>query len=133
MEVAGLVLGAFPLAIELIYIYREQFNKLDDWVNFRETFISFADEIKHQNLLYRTTMTALLDPVIPDVAELNCLIEEHNREESQERWNNGSLDALLAERLGPDDWARFVRIVRRMDSTMKDLRKILKIKSHEKV
>lgn len=124
IEVAGLVLGAFPIVLKWLDYYREGFEPLEEWFNFRTHFIAFIDDIRHQGMLYHQSIILLLDPIIPDPGSLNALIQNA----TDPRWSDGSLTDILKKRLVASELERFLRIVQRMEKEIRGLKKLLAIK-----
>ncbi|GMF73808.1 unnamed protein product [Aspergillus oryzae] len=122
IEIAGLVLGAFPLILSCLDYYREGMEPLEEWWSFRTHFIEFVDSINHQMMKYQENMTRLLDPIIADNDTLAALI----RDSTDTRWSDGTLDDPLERRLA-SECDRFFRIVERMEKVVKDLKRLLQI------
>ncbi|EEU41653.1 uncharacterized protein NECHADRAFT_87584 [Fusarium vanettenii 77-13-4] len=122
IEVAGLVLGGFPILLNCLDYYRKGFEPLEEWFSFRTHFIAFIDNIRHQMMRYNENMIRLLDPIIGDNESLAKLV----RDPTDSRWNDHSLDTLLEQRLS-SEFDRFLRIVDRMHEVMLDLNKLLQI------
>ncbi|MCJ1271276.1 hypothetical protein MMC22_011176 [Lobaria immixta] len=123
IEVAGLVLGSFPILMSCLESYRKGFEPLEEWWNFRTHFITFVDEIRHQEMIYNENMTRLLDPIIADNDSLTALV----RNAKEPRWTDGSLNVPLEIRLA-SEYERFLRIVERMEEVMESLKKLLQVK-----
>lgn len=66
IEVAGLVLAAFPIILNCLDYYREGFEPLEEWWEFRTSFLAFIDDVSHQMMIFNGDMGKLLDPVIED-------------------------------------------------------------------
>lgn len=122
IEVAGLVLGAFPILLNCLDYYRKGFEPLEEWFSFRTHFIAFVDNIRHQMMRYNKNMIQLLDPIISDNESLVRLV----RDPTDSRWHDHSLDSLLEQSLS-SELDRFFRIVGRMHEVMLDLNKLLQI------
>ena len=126
IEIAGLVLGSFPIILNCLDYYREGFEPLEEWWSFRTHFIAFVDDINHQMMRYNGNMTRLLDPVIVDNDSLTSLVQNAK----DPRWTDGSLTLLLEQRL-TSELARFFRIIQRMEEEIGSLKKLLGIKDGE--
>ena len=126
IEIAGLVLGSFPIILNCLDYYREGFEPLEEWWSFRTHFIAFVDDINHQMMRYNGNMTRLLDPVIVDNDSLTSLVQNAK----DPRWTDGSLTDLLEQRL-PSQSERFLRIIQRMEGEISSLKKLLGIKDGE--
>ena len=122
IEVAGLVLGAFPILLKCLDNYREGLEPLDNWWNFRTDFIAFVDDIKHQMMKYNENIVRLLAPIIADDNSLTALV----RNAKDPRWHDGSLSVPLEQRLASEHM-RVLRIIARMDRVMEGLKKLLRI------
>ncbi|RSL82809.1 hypothetical protein CEP51_004917 [Fusarium floridanum] len=122
IEVAGLVLGGFPILLNCLDYYRKGFEPLEEWFSFRTHFIAFVDNIRHQMMRYHENMIRLLDPIIGDNESLARLVGDP----SDWRWHDHSLDSLLEQRLS-SELDRFLRIIDRMHEVMLDLNKLLQI------
>lgn len=123
IEIAGVVLGSFPILLKCLEYYREGFQPLEEWWHFRTHFIAFIDDIRHQMMRYNENMIRLLDPIIADNDSLTALVRDAN----EPRWTDGSLDVLLENRLASEH-ERFLRIVKRMEDVVESLKKFLQIK-----
>ena len=122
IEVAGLVLGAFPIVLKCLDNYREGLEPLNSWWTFRTDFIAFVDDIKHQTMKYNENMVRLLAPIISDDNSLTALV----RNAKDPRWHDGSLSVPLEQRLA-NEHERVLRIIERMDKVMDALKKLLRI------
>ena len=122
IEVAGLVLGGFPILLNCLDYYREGFEPLEEWWNFRTRFIAFVDDIRHQMMRYHQNLTLLLDPIVSDNTSLAALIGNP----TDPRWKDGSLDKALKRRIA-SELDRFLRIIHRMHDTMEGLYRLLQI------
>jgi len=127
IEVAGLVLGAFPILLNCLDYYRKGFAPLGEWWSFRNSFVAFVDDIRHQMMRYNENMVRLLDPIVPDSKSLEALV----RDPKDPRWGDRSLDDPLRHRLA-SEYDRYFRIVGRMHEYMGSLERLLQIE-HGKV
>jgi hypothetical protein len=123
IEVAGIVLGTFPLVLGFLKKCREGFEPLDDWWHFRTKFIEFVDAIEHQKMLYRENMIRLLDPIVADTEILQAMVQDPR----DPRWRDGKLDKEMEQRLASER-DRFLRTCERMDKVMQELKDLLGVK-----
>lgn len=123
IEIAGLVLGSFPILLNCLEYYRKGFEPLEEWWNFRTQFIAFVDDIRHQMMKYNENIIRLLDPIVADNDSLSALV----RDAKDPRWADGSLIVPLQIRLGSES-GRFLRVVKRMEEVVESLKKFLQIK-----
>lgn len=126
IEIAGLVLRSFPILLSCLDHCREGFEPLEEWWNFRTHIIAFVDDIEHQMMKYNENIIRLLDPIISDNDTLTALV----RNAQDPRWTDGTLDVLLEQRLA-SEYGRVVRIVKRMEEAMEDLKKLLRIEEDD--
>ncbi|RYP05471.1 hypothetical protein DL765_009835 [Monosporascus sp. GIB2] len=94
IEVAGLVLGGFPILLNCLDYYRKGFEPLEEWWNFRTRFIEFIDNIRHQAMRYNENMYRLLDPIIPDVESLNRMIDLPSSDPSFRKNKHNKIERL---------------------------------------
>ncbi|KAI3543763.1 hypothetical protein CSPX01_06086 [Colletotrichum filicis] len=121
-EIAGAVLGGFPILLNCIDYYHTALEPMDNWWHFRDYFIHFVDDIRHQRMKYHENLIRLLDPIIPDNESLITLIGDP----TDVRWKDGSLEDHLKDRF-PSELDRFLRTIERMHEVMLELYKILQI------
>jgi hypothetical protein len=122
LEIVGVVLGSFPILLNVLDYYRQSSQPLQDFVHFRTRLLAFTDKVRHQRMLYRQNMTELLRPTITRAEGRNSLVDDFN----DPRWSDGSLEKLLSDRLeGEED--RFIRIVKDMADTLNELKRLLGI------
>ncbi|MCJ1428158.1 hypothetical protein MMC29_006066 [Sticta canariensis] len=122
VEVAGVVLGAFPILVNCLQYYRKGFEPLEEWWKFRTSFIRFIDDISHEMMKYTTNMERLLHPIIVDNNSFRALMADAK----EPRWTDGSLEILLENRLA-SQYGRFLRIVDEMEEIVESLKKFLQI------
>lgn len=110
IEVVGLVLGAFPLAISILEHYRETSKTLGLLANFQAEWRNTLDDIKDEQILLRLTLHALVIPMVNegelDDEDLEMLLADP----SHERWTSTDMVEALQQRLGKT-YARFMEIV----------------------
>ncbi|TAQ86665.1 hypothetical protein B7494_g5026 [Chlorociboria aeruginascens] len=105
-EVAGLVLGAFPLLISAAESYKKGFEPLLKWKRFRTEFIGFIDAVDIQKQLFDQMMERFL--ISADVPQDQ--IKSFMTVKNYEGWRRPDLINKLKSRLGPSypaffDWA----------------------------
>ena len=64
IEIAGLVLGAFPLAIEGIKAYGDGIKTAKDMKNYQQILRQFARELKVERCKYNNTFLGLLTELV---------------------------------------------------------------------
>jgi len=118
-EIAGVVLGAFPILLNVLECYQEGCEPLKEFWSFDRTFINFIDDLRHERMLYERTIKQLLEPLGMEEEERKALFI------SPEEWGDDKLKDALAKRLGAEH-DRFLRHIVRMDEIMSSFRKLLK-------
>ena len=123
IEIAGLVLAAFPIILNCLDYYRRSFEPLEEWWRFENELVSFTDDIRHQMMRYNQNLLQLLDPIIADYDSLLALAGDAE----DPRWTDGSLNNALEQRLA-EEYERYIRTIQRMNAIMEDLHKLLQVK-----
>lgn len=122
-EIAGLVLGGFPILLNILDYYERSFAPLDEWWHFRRHFVQFVDDISQQQMLFQQNLALLLDPVIDDNETFTSLLNDPGAT----AWEAANLSEILGKRLGLHR-TRFLRVLTDMDKLMIKLRKLLGVK-----
>ncbi|RMJ05137.1 hypothetical protein CDV36_014191 [Fusarium kuroshium] len=122
IEVAGLVLGAFPIILNCLDYYQKGFKPLEEWWNFRLHFIEFIDDVRHEMMKYNQNLICLLDPIIADNDRLLSLVNNPN----DPFWQDKTFEVHLKERLS-NQTDRVFSILQNMHSLMEKLNKLLQI------
>ncbi|RSL97551.1 hypothetical protein CEP52_010848 [Fusarium oligoseptatum] len=122
IEVAGLVLGAFPIILNCLDYYQKGFKPLEEWWNFRVHFIEFIDDVRHEMMKYNQNLICLLDPIIADNDRLLNLVNNPN----DPFWQDKAFEVHLKERLS-NQTDRVFSILQNMHSLMEKLNKLLQI------
>lgn len=122
-EIAGLVLGGFPIVLKCLEEYRRVLEPIDEWWHFNVRFNGFVNDIRHQLLLYHTNIAQLLDPIVPSNDDFLQLASNLN----DPRWKDGSLDRALRRRLG-SEVDRVMRHIQRIHCSIEEVKSLLLIR-----
>lgn len=76
IEIAGLLLGVFPLLISALEHYRESAEVLDDWWQIKKESKKCKNEIKVQELAFENNLERFLLPLVVDDNDIAALIAE---------------------------------------------------------
>ena len=95
VEAAGLVLGAFPIVVQLIHGYKEGCQPLRHWKNFGSTFQTLMQGIRYQETRLQMNVRMLLLPLVDDDEEVERLL----RAPRGVAWKNRELEEALQRRL----------------------------------
>lgn len=120
VEVAGLLLGAFPLLISALEHYRQGAEVLEDWWHIRKEYKKCKNEIKVQELAFEDNLERLLLPLIVDDDEIAALIAKPG----DMKWKDTKLEDKLKRRL-PKSYDLFLDTIYDIKSTMDDLKEEL--------
>ena len=124
IEVAGLVLGGFPLLISAAEHYKEGFEPLVKWKRFRTDFIGFIDAVDIEKQLFDQTLERFLISADVPQEELQSFMTIPN----YEGWRREDLAGILETRLGPS-YSAFLGTVKTMNSLMAELQELLLLKN----
>lgn len=96
-EVAGLVLGAFPLAIEILGRYTEVKRRFRIWYDIKGELNHCIFELQYQQHVYENNLRALLLPLVGlDDADIDKLLQDAGGQS----WTEASNADALKTRLG---------------------------------
>ncbi|RDW61414.1 hypothetical protein BP5796_11306 [Coleophoma crateriformis] len=126
VEIAGLVLAAFPLVISAAEHYREGFEPLSKWKRFRTDFIGFLDAIDIEKQLFEQVLERFLISADVPQEELHRFLTQPNHS----GWDREDLVERLEARLGPSLPA-YVSTIKTMNGLMKELEGLLLIRDGE--
>ncbi|KAL9059844.1 MAG: hypothetical protein Q9162_000914 [Coniocarpon cinnabarinum] len=117
LEIAGLVLGAFPVVVQLMNGYKKGCQPLGAWLRFRKTFTKLENGISYQETALDTNLRILLNPLVDDDDELEKLVGELKAGGAARK--DPDLEEALQRRLGN------VHVYRRYCETLESLRQEL--------
>lgn len=121
IEIAGLLLGAFPLIISALEHYRESTAVIEDWWQIKKEYRKCKNQIEVQELAFDNNMKRLLLPlVVVDDDEIAALIAEPGGM----KWKDPALEDTLKKRL-PKSYDLFLDTINDIKSTVEDLKEEL--------
>lgn len=126
VEIAGFVLGGFPLLISAAEHYREGFEPLLKWKRFRTDFIGFIDAVNIEKLLYDNMLEHFLLSANVPHEELQLFMTKPN----YDGWHRADLAELLRRRLGSSHDV-FISTINTMTNLMNELQDVLSLKNGE--
>ncbi|GAB1313197.1 Prion-inhibition and propagation HeLo domain-containing protein [Madurella fahalii] len=124
VEVAGLVLGAFPVAIWALEQYRDVARMMGFWYEIRLEYQRSSNELKFHRLSFVRNLKRLLLPLVPDDAQLQRLISDPRGS----AWNDPEIQKGLEARL-QDSYGLYLEILAEMQRVMQELNKELAVDS----
>lgn len=120
IEIAGLLLGAFPLLVSALENYRQSAEVLEDWWQIKKEYKRCKNEIKAQELAFENNLERFLLPLVVDDDEIATLIAEPGGE----RWKDPTLEDKLKDRL-PKSYGLFLDTIYDIKSTVDGLKEEL--------
>ena len=126
VETAGLVLAAFPLLISALEHYRDGFEPLKAWWEFRTEFLGFLHVLGVQSALFYGNLEELLRDVVDSDIEMDALLNDP----LGTAWQKPGLENCLRERL-PRSYEWYRSTIGEMNQIMEELKKKLGIEDGE--
>jgi hypothetical protein len=121
IEIAGLVLGAFPILIYALESYREGAEVVGDWWRIERAYTKCKQDLKYQQLLFEGNIERFLLPFVDD-DELKQLMENP----AGTAWEDPELEKKLQERL-PKAYDTFLGVMVDINKLMESLKKALSV------
>ncbi|KPM46526.1 hypothetical protein AK830_g113 [Neonectria ditissima] len=120
IEIAGLVLGAFPVAISVLEKYREVGDRFGFFMNIRREYKECLDDLKFQQLSFTSNLRHLLLPLVVDDDRIAVLLAHPGGES----WKERSIGDLLEKRL-QGSFELYMTFIERMLSIVKEIQEAL--------
>lgn len=120
IEVAGLVLGAFPLLLSGLSHYREAAKIGGYWWKILNEYKKVERDVGFHRLMYTRNLHELLLPLMKDAVAVDQLVKDHN----DPYWQSDALQCGLKSRL-QDSFDLYMGIIGEIEETMQKLRKEL--------
>lgn len=130
VEVVGILLGAFPLAISALEHWRDCAEVMGLWANIKEEYRKTMGEVKDNQLAFRYNLKLLLVPLVNDEILANDDLESLLADPGgpATKWKDHDVDAALAARLA-ETYERYLEII---DDIQTAMAKLLKVLGHDK-
>lgn len=116
IEVAGLLLGAFPLLISALEHYRQSEEVLEDWWQIKKEYKKCKNELLVQELAFEKNLERFLLPLVVGDDEIAALIDEPGGM----KWKDPALEDKLKSRL-PKSYELFLDTIQDIKSTVDGL------------
>jgi len=117
IEITGLVLGAFPLAIEALKAYGNGIKTIKNIVRYRQVLGLFELEISVELFFFQETLEGLLEEDLPpdDIQQLMS-------EPGGELWKSAGVQASLEKWIRRGDGVTlFLQIAEHLDQTLREV------------
>ncbi|KAK8091822.1 hypothetical protein PG997_002183 [Apiospora hydei] len=124
IELAGLVLGAFPVALWGLEQYRSVAKQMGFWFQIRSEYQQSIDELIYHRLSFAGNLKLLLLPLVDDDAQLEDMMDEPGGA----AWKNAAIQKALEKRL-QKSYAPYLAILADMERVMKELNEELAIEN----
>ena len=124
IEIAGLVLGAFPLVIHALESYREGAETMKDWLQVQQAYKKCKHLVGCHRVVFENTLEELLLPLVENEDELKELMDDP----AGVAWEDADLEKRLRERL-PKSYGLLLEIIRNINELMECLKKELGVKN----
>jgi hypothetical protein len=107
IEVAGLVLGAFPLILKALESYREGAEVVKDWWRIEQAYEKTHEDVTYHQILFEGNVERFLLPLVVDDNELHALMSDA----AGKGWQDAQLEVRLHQRL-PKSYNLFLAIIK---------------------
>lgn len=121
-EVAGVVLGSFPIAITILEKYREVATRIGLFYKIRLEYKKWRDDLEFHQLLFTRQLRRLLLPLVVDGDRIDALLAAPGSDD----WRDPTIAVLLKERLGASH-RLYREFINGMNSVVKEINKELSI------
>lgn len=123
VEVAGIVLGAFPVFLNALEHYRDTKVVFMNWWRFKREYDNFKYEVEFQRHRFEQNLTIYLLPLIIDDDDLLAsLIANPDGPE----WRDEQLEKRLKERI-PESYDLYIQTIEAMNLVTEQLRQRLSV------
>lgn len=122
VELAGLVLGAFPVAIWGLEQYRDVAKQMGFWFQIRSEYQQSIDELRYHRLSFEGNLKLLLLPLVDDDTQLENMMDKPGGP----AWKDASIQKALEKRL-QKSYASYLAILADMERVMKELNEELAV------
>ncbi|KAF7927495.1 uncharacterized protein EAE98_005877 [Botrytis deweyae] len=122
-EIAGIVLGGFPILIIAVEFFDETFKRVTTWRQFRTDFLQFIDAINFEKQFFNELLRRFLLSVDVPRDEVHLFLEDR----SYEGWHREELIAIFHLRLGKS-YKGFKSLIKTVDSLMIEVNNLLAFK-----
>lgn len=126
IEIAGLVLGAFPLLIYALESYREGAEVVGDWWRIERAYTKCKQDLRYHQLLFEGNIERFLLPLVVDDDKLKQLMENP----AGIAWEDPELEKKLQQRL-PKAYDTFLGVMVDINKLMESFKKALGVNNEK--
>jgi hypothetical protein len=120
IEIAGLVLGAFPVLLYSLESYRKSAEGLTEWWRIQRTVKKCRQDLQYHRILFEGNLERFLLPLVVNDDELQTLMADP----AGEGWEDPELEVRLKQRL-PKSYDLFIDIMEGIQELVESLKKEL--------
>ncbi|RSL58907.1 hypothetical protein CEP53_006007 [Fusarium sp. AF-6] len=128
-EIAGIVLGGFPILIEAAQPLSRYFQGAERWWHFKRDFMTLISTIEDESIAYSQNLELLLTPVDIDL-EVKASLQEDS---GSRLWYDPEIQAKLRGRIKIQYMSWFLRQLIEMRETLSEILGMLPIKKNGEV
>jgi len=122
LEIAGVLLGAFPLIISGLEHWRDVAKVGGFFWRIRKEYTACRREVQFYEIVYKRNLKELLLPIVEDLDEVSRLVSNPGGDS----WKDDALEKRLEKRL-QESYQLYMEIICEMNERAEDLRKELAI------
>jgi hypothetical protein len=122
LEIAGVLLGTFPLIISGLEHWREVAKVGGFFWRVRKEYTKCRSDVQFHEIVYKRNLKELLLPIVKDADEVTRLVGDPGGK----GWSNKALQERLEERL-QESYSLYMEIIGDMNETAQELRKTLSL------
>jgi hypothetical protein len=115
-EVAGFVLGSFPLAITALEKYREVARRMGFWIHMRVAYQQCKYDLAFHRLVFIRNLRQLILPLVADDDTVKVLVSDYGGV----YWKDPALNSLLEQRLS-ESYELYLEYVKGIQKTVKSI------------
>jgi hypothetical protein len=120
LEVAGVLLGTFPLIIAGIEQWRKCATVGNYFRKVRKEYTKCRSDVQFHEIMYRRNLKALLKPIVVEAADVEALVGDPGGD----NWKDPALQENLVIRL-QESYSVYMEIIEEMNDTAEELRQDL--------
>ena len=120
LEIAGLVLGALPLAIEVLDRYSEVADRIDVFFKIKAEYDEWHRRLEFNHLLFKRNVEELLLPLMVDDITKEDNIPKLMKDPFGSWWTEPEMAHLLQERLR-DGYKVYMGCIQDIEQVMEDI------------
>lgn len=124
LESAGIVLNAFPIAINTLELCRDAAKLVGLFLQIKLAYKRWRDDLEFHRLLFTKNLRQLLLPLVLD----DDTIEELLLAPGGDRWREKRVTRFFEERLG-DSYGLYMQYINDMNHTMDEINRELVVDS----